>query len=87
MLHARAQNVVSLRRVTDEGGVFQTFEQNVIELLIPERFHQSIPAEVKQELIKEVVAETKPKKTEKKTTTPAPKSVKKSVKAVKKVKK
>lgn len=35
----RAQNVVTLKTVTEEGGIFQTFEQNIIEVLLPERFH------------------------------------------------
>lgn len=35
----RAQNVSTLGYPTSEGGIFQTFEQNVVEALQPERFH------------------------------------------------
>jgi hypothetical protein len=83
----RAQNVATLGYPTSEGGIFQTFEQNVIEVLQPERFHPlskqfaQVPEEVKEELVAEV-EEEKPKKKA------APKTpVKKAVKAVKKAKK
>lgn len=56
----RAQNVRLSGRTTEDGDIFQTFEQNVIEVLQPERFHplskrfNPIPEEV-------IVAEVKAK--------------------------
>lgn len=65
----RAQNVVDRGLVSEDGGIFQTFDQNIIETLQPERFHplskqfrpdlfpEPIPEAVKEELIEEVVSE------------------------------
>lgn len=60
----KAKVVEADKRVLDDGGsIFQEFEQVVLELLIPERFHQpnpepkELPAEVKEELAAEAEPE------------------------------
>jgi len=39
MLTARAEGVAATHRVLGDEGVLGRFEQNVLEALIPERFH------------------------------------------------
>ena len=58
----RTQNVITLSRVTEEGGVFQTFEQNVIEALNPERFHPLSDAVVEAQQKSSEAAPKKPSK-------------------------
>lgn len=75
-LRSRAERVIEERTAPDGDDIFSRFERNVLELVVPERFHQPnpIPAEVKAELVEEAVAE-KP---------PLPKKKAKPVKVVKK---
>lgn len=92
MLHARAQNVATLGYPTSEGGIFQTFEQNVVEALQPERFHplsKQFNPTVEEDFIDEGeqsgVEKAKKKVAPKKAAAETP--TKKPVKVIKKAKK
>ena len=59
MLRTRAGRVVEERTAPNGDGIFERFERNVLELVVPERFHQPnpIPVEVKEEPVEEAVEE------------------------------
>lgn len=63
MLRTRAERVIEERTAPNGDGILERFERNVLELVVPERFHQPnpIPVEVKEELVEEAVEEAQPK--------------------------
>lgn len=59
MLTTRAERVIEERTAPNGDNILERFERNVLELVVPERFHQPnpIPVEVKEELVEEVIEE------------------------------